>query len=340
MRTAKSDLSQIGLRSGMKIMFTVFVGLLCGMIALQVASAQSYPDRPIHVIIPVEPGLSTTDSITRMLGRHLSAALGKPVVMDNRPGANGQIGTEIVARSAPDGYTLLVGYTTTLSLGPYLYTKLSYDPVKDFAPVARISVAPFVVAVNSAVPATNIKELITLAKTRPGQLNFGSAGSGSTPHLCGELLKTVANIDITNVPFKAAGSAMTALFGGEVQVCCQAAGGLMPGIKAGKIRALAVAATDRLSMLPDLPTAQESGLAGFEVEVFLGLMAPAKTPDPIIRRLFDEIARIVNTPDMKNFILSQGAVPALMDPTKFGAYLNAERNKWAKVIKTAGLKLD
>jgi len=321
-------------------MFTVFVGLLCEVVALQVASAQSYPARPIRLIIPVEAGSSTNDTIPRALAQRLSPALGQPIIMDNHAGASGRIGTEMAAKSAPDGYTLLVGYTTTLSIGPSVYAKLGYDPVKDFAPVARLFVSSFLVAVNSAVPATNIKELIALAKARPGQLNFASAGTGSTPHLCGELLKTMAEIDIVHVPYKAAGAAMTALAGGEAQVGCQAAGTLLPLIKAGKLRALAVAATHRLSLLPDLPTAQESGLAGFEVDAWTGVMAPAKTPESIIRRLYDEIARIVNTPDMKNFIVSQGAEPALMDPAKFGAYLNAERVKWAKVVKTANVKPD
>lgn len=325
---------------GMKLMFAVVVGSLCGVAALQVASAQSYPVKPIRLIIPVQAGSSMNDTIPRALAQRLSAALGQPMVMDNRPGASGQIGTEMVAKSAPDGYTLLVGYTTTLSIGPSVHAKLGYDPVKDLAPVARLAVSSLVVAVNSAVPATNIKELIALAKARPGQLHFGSAGTGSTPHLCGELLKTMAAIDIVHVPYKASGSAMTALAGGEAQMGCQSAGMLLPLITAGKLRALAVAAPHRLSLLPDLPTAQESGLAGFEVETWTGVLAPAKTPAPVIRRLYDEIARILNAPDMKNFILGQGVAPALMDPAKFGAYITAERVKWAKVIKTANVKAD
>ena len=322
----------------MKVNLTVFVGLLCGVVALPVASAQRYPNKPIRLIIPVQAGSSMNDTIPRALGQRLSAVLGQPMVMDNRPGASGQIGTEMVAKSAPDGYTLLVGYTTTLSIGPSVHAKLGYDPVKDLAPVARLAVSSLVVAVNSAVPATNLKELIALAKARPGQLHYGSAGTGSTPHLCGELLRTMAGINMTHVPYKASGSAMTALAGGEAQMGCQSAGMLLPLITAGKLRALAVAAPQRLSLLPDLPTAQESGLAGFEVETWTGVLAPAKTPDAVIRRLYDEIAKIVNAPDMNNFILSQGVAPALMDPAKFGAYIDAERVKWAKVIKTANVK--
>jgi tripartite-type tricarboxylate transporter receptor subunit TctC len=322
----------------MKVNFTVLVALLCGVVASQIASAQSYPVRPIRLIIPVQAGSSTNDSIPRAFAQQLSSALGQPMVTDNRAGASGQIGTELVAKSAPDGYTLLVGYTTTLGIGPSVHAKLGYDPVKDLAPVARLFVSSYVVAVNSTVPATSLKELIAVAKSRPGQLHFASAGTGSTPHLCGELLKTMAAIDIVHIPYKASGSAMTALAGGEAQIGCQAAGTLLPLIKAGKMRALAVAAPNRLSTLPDLPTAQESGLAGFEVESWTGIIAPAKTPEPVIRRLYDEIAKIIKTPDMKNFIVSQGADPALMDSAKFGAYINAERVKWAKVVKTANVK--
>lgn len=324
----------------MNVNFTVYVGLLCGVVALRAASAQPYPVRPIRLIIPVQAGSSTNDTIPRAFAQRLAAALGQPVVMDNRVGASGQIGTELAAKSASDGYTLLVGYTTTLSVGPSVNTKLSYDPVKDLAPVARLFVSSSVIAVNSAVPATNLKELIALAKARPGQLNFGSAGTGSTPHLCGELFKTMAGINIAHVPYKAAGSAIIALASGEAQVACQAAGSLLPLIKAGKLRALAVAAPRRLSLLPDLPTAQESGLAGFEVESWTGFMVPAKTPGFVIRRLYAEIARIIDTLDMKDFILSQGAEPALMDPATFGAYITAERVKWANVIKAANVKAD
>jgi tripartite-type tricarboxylate transporter receptor subunit TctC len=325
-------------RNGMKAGRKVFIGLLCGAAAVQAASPQSYPARPIRLIIPVEAGSSTIDAIPRALAQHLSTALGQPMVMDNRPGASGQIGTTLAARSAPDGYTLLVGYTTSLSIGPSVHAKLGYDPAKDIAPVARLAVSSFVVAVSASIPVTNIKELIALAKARPGQLNFASAGTGSTPHLCGELLKIIAKIDMVHVPYKASGSAMTALAGGEAQVGCQTAGMLVPLAKAGKLRALAVASNQRLSALPDTPTAKESGLSGFEVESWTGIMAPANTPEPVIRRLYDEIAKIVNTPEMKTFVVGQGATPALMDPATFGAYITAERVKWAKVIKAANVK--
>ena len=324
----------------MKVDFKVIAGLLCGMAAFQIASAQTYPNRPIRLVIPVQPGSSTNDSIPRYFARALSTVLGQQVVADNRAGASGQIASEMVAKAAPDGYTLLVGYTTTLGIGPSVHTNLGYDPDKDLTPVARLFVSSYVIAVNATVPATNLKELIELAKARPGQLHYASAGTGSTPHLCGELFKTMAGINIVHIPYKASGSAMTALAGGEAQIGCQAAGTLEPLIKAGKMRALAVAAPQRLPSHPDLPTANESGLSGFEVQSWTGYMAPAKTPEPIIRRLYDEIAKIIATQETKNFILSQGAEPALMDPKTFGAYIKVERVKWAKVVKAANVKLE
>ena len=305
-----------------------------------VALAQTppYPSRPIRLIIPVQPGSSTNDSIPRAFAKHLSVAVGQTVVTDNRPGASGQIASETVAKSAPDGYTLLVGYTTTLGIGPAVHEKLPYDPDKDLVPVARLFVSSYVVAVNTMVPANTLKELIDLAKVKPGQLHYASAGTGSTPHLCGELLKTMANINIVHIPYKASGSAMTALAGGEAQIGCQAAGTYVPLIRAGKMRALAVAAPQRLPTFADLPTSAEAGLPGYEVQSWTGYMAPAKTPTVVLRRLYDELAKIIETPEMKNFILSQGAEPALMDSATFGAYIKTERVKWARVVKAAGIQ--
>jgi tripartite-type tricarboxylate transporter receptor subunit TctC len=316
--------------------------VIAGSVALLIsaaASAQSYPDRPIRLIIPVQAGSSTNDTIPRAVGQRLGAALGQPVVMDNRVGASGQIGTRAAAIAPPDGHTLLVGYTTTMAVAPSL-GNVGYDPGKDLAPVARIFTSSSLIVVGSSVPATNLKELIALAKAKPGQLNFASAGTGSTPHLCGELFKMVAGIDLTHVPYKSAGAAITALAVGEAHVVCQAAGSVTPLIKAGKLRPIVVAASQRVPALPDVPTSQEAGLAGFELESWSGFVAPARTPPHVIRRLFDEIAKIVATPEITGFIRAQGAEPALMEPVKFGAYMAAERAKWAKVIKAANVKVD
>ncbi len=323
-----------------EVVLTACIAVLWTMAGSEVASAQPYPERPIRLIIPVQAGSSTNDTIPRAVGQRLGAVLGQPVVMDNRMGASGQIGTELAVKSPPDGYTLLVGYTTTMAVSPAVNSKLGYDPAKDLTPVARIFTSSSLIVVSSAVPATTLQELIALAKAKPGQLNFGSAGTGSTPHLCGELLETLAGIDLAHVPYKSAGAAITALAGNEAQVGCQAAGSTLPLIKAGKLRALVVAAPRRLSTMPEVPTSQEAGLPGFEVESWSGFVAPARTPASVVRRLYDEIATIVATPDIKAFILNQGAEPALMDPATFGAYMAAERAKWAKVVKAANLKIE
>lgn len=320
----------------MKITVNVFVGLLC-VAALHIAAAQSYPVKPIRLIFPAAAG-SGFDILTRALAQRLSEALGQQLVVDNRPGANGNIGAKMVAKSAPDGYTLLAGYTSTLAVGPSVYTQLGYDPVKDLTPIARFAVLPYVLLVNPSVPATNIKELIALAKARPGQLNYASAGSGGLPHLCGELLKTVAAIDIVHVPYKGSSLAVTDLVGGHVQIYCTGIATVLSLIKAGKLRAMATTGLNRSPLLPEVPTANELGLAELRIDSWVGVLAPAKTPEPIIRHLYDEIAGIIKTPDMRNFILSHGAEPALMDPAQFDASLKAEIAKWAKVVKAANVK--
>jgi tripartite-type tricarboxylate transporter receptor subunit TctC len=323
-----------------KLMVTACAVALLPMLASHRASAQTYPERPIRLIIPVQAGSSTNDTIPRAVGQRLAAALGQPVVMDNRVGASGQIGTELAVNSPPDGYTLLVGYTTTMAVGPAVNAKQAYDVARDLTPVARLFTSASLIVISSAVPATTLAELVALAKAKPGQLNFASAGTGSTPHLCGELFQSMAGIDLVHVPYKSAGAAITALASGEAQVGCQAAGSTLPLIRAGKLRALVVAAPRRLSTMPEIPTSQEAGLPNFEVESWSGFVAPARTPAPIIRRLYGEISKIVDMPEIKSFIVKQGAEPALMDPATFSAYITAERSKWAKVVKAANLRIE
>lgn len=323
----------------MKITFKVSIGLLCGA-ALQVALAQSYPTRPIRLIFPFAAGASSNDILGRALAQHLSDALGQQIVVDNRPGASGNIGSEMVAKSAPDGYSLVLGFPSSLAISPSVYAKLGYDPVKDLAPIARFAMIPYMLVVNPSVPAANIKELIALAKARPGQLNYASAGSGGLPHLAGELLKITAQIDMVHVPYKGAALAAVDLVGGHVQLYFTGITSVLSLTKTGKLRVIAVTSLNRSPLLPDVPTANESGLVGFDVGSWVGVLAPAKTSKPVIQRLYYEIAKIVNTPDMKNFILGQGAEPALMDPAQFGAYLKAEIAKWATVVKAANVKPD
>jgi tripartite-type tricarboxylate transporter receptor subunit TctC len=321
-------------------LFRVMVAASLGAASVQTALAQTYPSHPIRLIIPFAAGSSSNDILGRALAQRLSAALGQQVVVDNRSGTGGNLGSELAAKSPPDGYTLLLGVNGPLAISPSVYSNLGYDPVRDLAPVARFAVVPYALIVHPSVPANNVRELIALARAKPGQLNFASSGSGGTPHLCGELLKTMAGIDMVHVPYKAGAPAVVDLAGGQVQLYCAGFTAVLPLVKARKLRLIAATTLTRSALLPELPTAHESGLPGFDVSSWMGIFAPAKTPAPVIRRLYGEIAGIVNDPEMKNFILSQGSEPGLMDPAAFGAYLKAEIAKWAKVVKTANVKPD
>ncbi len=318
-------------------MLRALAWLVCSAIS-GVVSAQAYPSKPIRLVLPVSAGSSSNDILGRALAQRLSEALGQQVVADNRPGASGNIGSQMVAKSAPDGYTLLLGYSSAQSVSPNVYKSMGYDPIKDLSPVAQFCVVPYVLVVNPAVAANNLKELIALAKSRPGQLNFASGGTGSTPHLAGELLKLVADIDIVHVPYKGGALAATDILGGHVQMYFSGITSMAPFIRTGKLRAIAVTTPVRSSLMPEIPTAHEAGLAGFEVSSWVGILTPARTPEPVVGRLYNEIAKIINSPDMKNFLLGQGAEPALMGPAKFGESMKAELAKWAKVVKAANIK--
>ncbi len=302
------------------------------------AAAADYPSRPIRLVVPYPPGASTNDILGRALAIRLSAALGHQVVVDNRPGASGTIGSELVAKSQPDGYTLLAAIQSPLALGPSIYPKLGFDPVTDLAPVARWAAIPYAMVVTNSLPAKSIQELIALAKAKPGALNFASSGTGGTPHMCSELFKRAAGIDMVHIPYKGAGEAVPAVIGGQVPIFCTGLTALANQIKAGKLRALGIATLKRSAQMPELPTIAEQGLPGFEVVSWTGVAAPAKTPPAIIRRLHAEIVKVVNTTDMQQFMASQGAEPALMGPEEFGAYIKADIARWAKVVKAAGVK--
>jgi len=304
------------------------------------AGAAAYPERPIRLVVPYPPGASTNDILGRGLAVRLSARLGQQVVVDNRAGASGTLGSELVAKAQPDGYTLLVAIASPLSLGPSVYPKLGYDSVRDFSHVARFASIPYAMVVNLSFPAIDIKELIALAKARPGHINFASSGTGGTPHLCSELFKLQAGVDMTHVPYKGAGIATIDVVGGQVQMFCTGLTALTGLIRSGKVRALGLASLQRSPQMPELPTISEQGLPGFEVTSWSGVAAPAKTPAAIVRRLHAEIAAIVNDADMRNFLHTQGAEPALMGPEEFRAYIQADIAKWAKVIKAAGIRIE
>jgi len=323
-------------------MHIVVTGLMiiAGAFMTNLTGAQSYPSKPIRLIVPYPPGASTNDILGRELARHMTRALGVQVVVDNRAGAGGHIGSELAAKSPPDGYTLLIGINGPLAIGPSMYAHLGYNPVSDLAPIAMFASVPFVLLVNRAVPAANLRELIAHARAKPGQLNFAASGNGTTTHLCAELFKQSAGIEATHVPYKGGALAVVDLMGGQVQMYCTGLTSVMSQIKSGKVRAVGLAALSRSLLLPDLPTLSEQGLNDFEVNSWTGLLAPARTPAPVIQRLYAAVAKIVESAEMKNFILNQGAEAVLMDPPRFGDYLKAESAKWAKVVKTANVKPD
>ena len=321
----------------MKLTISICSALLVAA-AFNPAAAQSYPVKPVRLIIPLVPGSASNDILGRALAQRLSESLGQQFVADYRPGAAGTIGSAIAAKSAPDGYTLLIGYTSSIMISPTLLSSAGFYPIDDLAPIARFAVVPYVAVVHPSLPATNLKALVALAKARPGQINYASAGTGGLPHLAAELFKLIAKVDIVHVPYRGAATAHTDLIGGHVQMQFTGISGVAQSVKAGKLRALAVTATKRSELLPEVATAGESGFPTLDVSSSLGVLAPANTPVLIVRRLHDEIAKIVNGPDMKNFILRQGAEPALMDPGEFGAHIKAEIAKWARVIKAANIK--
>jgi len=300
--------------------------------------AADYPSRPIRLVVPYPPGASTNDILGRALAIRLTTVLGQQVVVDNRPGASGTIGSELVTKAPPDGYTLLAAIQSPLALGPSMYEKLGFDPIKDLALIARYAAIPYAMVVTNSLPAKNIQELIALAKAKPGQLNFASSGVGGTPHMCSELFKRAAGIELVHIPYKGAGEAVPAVIGGQVPIFCTGLTALTNQIKAGKVRALGIATLKRSSLMPDLPTIAEQGLPGFEVVSWTGVAAPAKTPPAIIRKLYDAVVKVVNMPDMQQYMASQGAEVALMGPEEFTAYVKADIVRWSKVVKAAGIK--
>jgi tripartite-type tricarboxylate transporter receptor subunit TctC len=305
--------------------------------AVSAATAADYPSRPIRLVVPYPPGASTNDILGRAIAVRLSARLGQQVVVDNRSGASGTLGSEMVAKAAPDGYTLLIAVASPLAVGPSVY-KLGFDPVTDFAHIARFASIPYVMAVNLKVPANNIKELIALAKSQPGKLTFASSGTGGSPHLCSELFKVAAGVDMLHVPYKGAGIATIDVLSGQVNMFCTGLTALSAHIKSGRLRALGLASLKRSPLMPDLPTIAEQGLPGFEVNSWTGIVAPAKTSQAIVKRLYGEVVKIVESQDMKDFLASTGAEPALMGPEEFRAYIKADIARYAPVVKAAGIK--
>jgi len=316
----------------------VLIALLLASFAAGVSAQSSYPQKPVRIIVGYTPG-GATDIVARILAGKLQEAFGQPVIVENKPGAGSNIGSEYVAKSAPDGYTLLVGSIANAT-NMVAYKNLGYDTLRDLAPISQLMSAPSVLAVHPSFPAKNLQELIALAKRDPGKYAFASTGSGGSPHLAGELLKLRAGIDLIHVPYKGAAPAMSDLLGGQVQMAFQTALSAVPHLQSGQLRAIAVAANKRLAQLPNVPTMAEAGLTEVEVSSWNGLFAPAKTPPDIIARLHAETVKALANPEVREKLLAQGAEPVGSSPEEFRAYIRAEIEKWGKVVRASGLRID
>ena len=313
--------------------------LLCCALAAFAVDAQPFPSRPVRFVVPFAPG-GSTDTLARTIGVKLADALGQQVVVDNRSGGNGNIGMEIVAKSPPDGHTLVLGYIANLAIAPSLYAKMPYDPVKDFAPITQPASSPNVLTAHPSVQAKNLKELIALAKANPGKVSFASTGVASVGHLTGELINNLAGIRITHVPYKGSGQAVTDILGGHVQLMYSGFSSTIAHIKSGKLRALAVTGAQRSPALADVPTIAEQGFPGVEATAWYGVLAPGGTPKPVITRLHGELVKILRQPDVVQRLDSLGFEIVASTPEQFGAYIRSEITKWAKVVKASGAKPD
>jgi tripartite-type tricarboxylate transporter receptor subunit TctC len=317
--------------------------IAAGLLALAwaaAAGAQGYPAKPVRVIVPIAPG-GGQDFVARMIGQKLTAAFGQQFIIDNRPGAGGIIGTQLAVKSPPDGYTLVL-VAASYTAQPSLYPKLPYDAVKDLAPITQLGGAPYLLVVNPTVPAKSVREFVALAKSSRGKLTYGSSGSGEMSNLSMELLKTLAGFDAVHVPYKGAAPARAAAISGEVDAFFPSITSGMPHVRSGKARVLAVTTAKRAALLPEVPTIAESGFPGYDVSGWYGLLAPAGTPNEIVDRLQQEVAKILDLPDVRDMQTANGRVPTPggNTPQSFAANIRAEIARWAKVIKRAGIRLE
>lgn len=321
------------------------VNLLCFIAAVSLlatlgyAQGATYPDKPVRLILPYPPG-GSVDFTGRELSQKLSELWGQQVVLDNRGGAGSTLGHGLGAKAAPDGYTLLLGNISTFAMAPSLYKKVNYDPVRSFAPVTLINTSANVLVAHPAVPATNTQALIALAKAKPGQINYASAGSGTSPHLAAELFKTMAGVNLVHVPYKGSPQALTDLLGGQTQIMFASLVSALPHIRQARLRALGVTSLKRAAALPEVPTISESGLRGYDVAVWMGVVAPAGTPPAIVMQLNRQVAAIVQSPDIRERLAVQGLEAVADSPAEFGAYIASEVGKWAAVIRQAGVVAD
>lgn len=318
----------------------LIIATACAIVAIAAGPSlaqPAWPNKPIVYVVPFAVG-GNTDTLARLLSQKLGTALGQPIVIDNKPGAGGNIGSDFVAKAKPDGYTILGGTISSHAINASVYPNMPYDAVKSFEPVILLGSNPLVFAVNASTPYKSLKEVLDAARANPGQLAFASPGPGTSPHLAGELLKTLARVDLTHVPYKGSGPALSDVIGGQVPIIIDTTIVLGAQIKAGKLRPLAVAYPTRLGTLPDVPTAAEAGVPGWEVVSWQAVFAPAGTPKPIVQRLNTEIAAIMKTPDIKARLADLGVEVGGGSPEQLGEFQKAEIAKWAKVVKAADVK--
>ncbi len=303
------------------------------------AQPTSYPNRPVRVVVPFPPG-GLNDVVVRVIAQKLGENLGQSVIIENRGGATGTIGTAAVAKAPADGYTLLSSGSTTVAVAPHLYSKLPYDQAKDLVAVGRIGAVSSIVLLHPSVPATTMGELIALMKAKPGTINFGSGGSGGSQHIGAELLKTLTGVQMTHVPYKGGGPAMIDLVAGQIAMMIEPMPTALPQMRAGKVKALAVTTPQRSSAVPNLPTVSEAGVPGYDLTIWLGFFAPAGTPHEVIAKVNAELARVLRTPEMRERLAQQGVDVIIDSPEEFGAYVNGELARWGKVVRDSGAKLD
>jgi len=324
------------------IRLRTLVALLLAAAALAapaVAGAQAYPSRPVKLVVPFPPG-GSLDITGRLIAQRLTDMWGQAVVVENKPGAGGNIGADFVAKAAPDGYTILLGALSTHAVNPNLYAKMPYDAVRDFAPITLIATTPNVLVVNAATPVGNVREFIAWTKANPGKLAFGSGSNGSAGHLAGELYKVDTGTDAVHIPFKGGAPATQALLAGDTQFMFDNLANAMAQVKAGKLKALAVTTAERSTLVPELPTMAEAGLSGFDISTWYGLFAPAGTPAAIIAKWNADVTRILNTPDVRAKLMADGAEPAPDTPEQFAQMIARELAKYARIIKASGAKVD
>ena len=307
--------------------------------AIPAATAQAFPSKPVKLVIPFPPG-GSLDNVGRLIAMKLSDAWGQQVVVENRPGAGGNIGADLVAKSPADGYTVVMGALSTHAVNPSLYRTMPYDAAKDFAPISNVAITPNVLIVNAKSPIRTLADLIAFAKANPGRTNFGSGSNGSAGHLAGELFKLETGTDVMHIPYKGGAPALQALLAGDTQFMFDNLANAMAQVKAGTVRPIAVTTAQRSKLAPDLPTMAEAGMPGFDISTWFGLLAPAGTPPDVIAKWNADVVKVLNSPDVREKMLAQGAEPAPDTPAEFATFIARERDKYARIVKASGAKVD